>query len=378
MLGSTAMRAPRKREDVSPAHLVPSDLCALEAQAQPFLSEMAFDYIRGGAGDEITVRANRLGYDRLRLIPRVLVDVSQLDLSVELLGAKLRHPILLAPAAFHRLFHPDGELATARAANATGTAMSLSTYATTAMEEVLAATQKPVWMQLYVNPDRGLTRALVERATAAGCQALCLTVDTPVLGCWYGKKPFVLPEGLSCPNTGGTWKGAIAAHRPTRRTIYAPEFDAAVTWKDIAWLRSITSLPLVLKGILNPDDAARAAEEGADALIVSNHGGRNLDTVPPTIDMLPRVVKRAFERSGGKLPVLVDGGIRRGTDILKALALGATAVLIGRPYLYGLAIAGEDGVRAVIEQLRAELEMAMALCGRKAVSEIDASVIHIE
>jgi 4-hydroxymandelate oxidase len=356
----------------SPARAINGDLCELETQARPLLSQMAYDYIRGGAGDEITVRANRAAYDRLQLMPRVLADVSKIDVSVKLLGETLDHPILLAPAAFQKLFHAEGELGTARALNAAGGAFVLSTFATTAVEEVVgAAGEKSVWMQLYVNPDRGITRALVERAQAAGCRALCLTVDTPVLGCWYGKERFQLPPGLNCPNAGITARDPLQAHRPTRRNIYAPEFDPAVTWKDVAWLRSITRLPLVLKGILNPADALRAAQEGANAVIVSNHGGRNLDTVPPTIEVLPRVV----ECVGGGIPLLVDGGIRRGADIVKALALGAKAVLIGRPYLYGLAIAGAEGVQAVLEILRAELEMAMALCGRSSIAELDRGIL---
>jgi 4-hydroxymandelate oxidase len=356
----------------SATRVIGGDLAQLEAQARPLLSQMAYDYIRGGAGDEITLRANRAAYDRLQLMPRVLADVSRLDVSVELLGRKLEHPILLAPAAFQRLFHAEGESGTARGVSTAGGAFALSTFATTAVEDVvMAAGGKPVWMQLYVNPDRGLTRALVQRAEAAGCAALCLTVDTPVLGLWYAKQPFKLPPGVTCPNAGVSGRDPLEAHRPTRRNIYAPEFDPAVTWKDISWLRSISKIPLVLKGILNPEDAVRAAEAGAEAVIVSNHGGRNLDTVPASIDVLPRVV----ERVAGRIPLLVDGGIRRGTDIVKALALGATAVLIGRTYLYGLAIAGAEGVQAVLETLRSELEMTMALCGRRSIAELDSSVL---
>ena len=370
------MKAQLKPEEGKPgssaARVIGGDLSLLEAQAKPLLSQMAYDYIRGGAGDEITVRANRAAYDRLQLVPRVLADVSQIDVSLDLVGTKLEHPILLAPAAFQKLFHADGELGTARAVGEAGGVFALSTFATTSVEDVVAAAGgKPIWMQLYVNPDRGLTRALVERAQAAGCRALCLTVDTPVLGCWYGKEPFKLPAGLSCPNAGIRSSDPLQANRPTRRNIYAPEFDPAVTWKDIAWLRSLTTLPLVLKGILNPEDAARAVDHGADAVIVSNHGGRNLDTVPSTIEVLPRIA----EHLAGRIPLLVDGGIRRGTDIVKAFALGAKAVLIGRPYLYGLAIGGSDGVRAVLEILRAELEMTMALCGRKSLADIDREIL---
>ncbi|HKD91730.1 MAG TPA: alpha-hydroxy acid oxidase [Terriglobales bacterium] len=350
---------------------LPPDLTQLEALAQPALSPMAWDYIRGGAADEITLHANRSAFDQIRLKPRVLCDVSKIETGVELFGQKFSSPILLAPAAYHRLYHAEGELAAVRGANVSGAGVVISSFATFAIEEITRESKTKPWFQLYVNPDRGFTQALVERAEHAGCAALCLTVDTPVLGCRYRERDFKLPPGIECPNVAAIAKEAVAAHRPVRERIYSDVFDPALSWRDIAWLRSITRLPIVLKGILNPDDAGRAVDAGADGIIVSNHGGRNLDTVPATIEALPLVTDRVADR----IPVLVDGGIRRGTDVLKALALGGRAVLIGRPYLYGLALAGARGVAHVLDILRAELAMAMALAGRRSVAEIDHTVL---
>src|SRR5437868_1644655 len=316
---------------------LPLDLAALEALAERAMSPMAWNYVRGGASDEITLRDNRAAFDRILLKPRVLCDVSKLQTEVTLLGQKLSCPILLAPAAYHRLYHSEGELATVRGGAQCGAGVVISSFATVAIEEIAqsASSIKP-WFQLYVNPNRRFTQALVERAEKAGCSAICMTVDTPVLGCRYRERDFKLPEGMECPNMAAVAKEIVAAHRPTRERIYSSVFDATLSWNDIEWLRSITKMPIVLKGILNPDDAARAVDAGADGIIVSNHGGRNLDTVPATIVALPRVA----ERVGGRIALLMDGGVRRGTDILKAIALGAQAVLIGRPYLYALALAG--------------------------------------
>ncbi|HZU21334.1 MAG TPA: alpha-hydroxy acid oxidase [Terriglobales bacterium] len=369
------MSAPKSASTVAtgtPAAALPVDLNQLERLAQPAMSPMAWDYVRGGAADEITLRENRAAYDRIRLKPRVLCDVSRIDTAAVLLSQPLACPILLAPAAYHRLYHPDGEIATVTGAARMGAGAVISSFATVAIEDIVrsAASARP-WFQLYVNPDRRFTQQLVERVENAGCAAICLTVDTPVLGCRYRERDFKLPAGIECPNVAEIAGEAVAAHRPVRERIYSAVFDSSLSWRDIAWLRSVTRLPIVLKGILNPDDAARALDAGVDAIIVSNHGGRNLDTVPATIEVLPLVA----ERVSGKIPVLVDGGIRRGTDILKALALGARAVLIGRPYLYGLALAGADGVAHVIDVLRAEFEMAMALAGRTTLQAIDRTVL---
>jgi 4-hydroxymandelate oxidase len=340
--------------------------------AQFRMSKMAWAYMEGAAGDELTARWNLEAYERIRLRPRCLVDVSKIDLRTELLGRTIPLPILIAPTAYQRLIHPDGELATVRGANATGATMVVSTQATTSLEEVAAAATSPLWFQLYLQANRDFTRALVNRAERAGYQALVMTVDTPILGMRHREQrtQFTLPPGLDRANFRGH-SGAKAVHRPSEGQIYSASLDPTLTWKDIEWLRSITRMPVLLKGILTADDAGHAMDAGASGLIVSNHGGRNLDSLPATIDALPEVVAKV----SGRIPVLVDGGIRRGTDILKALGTGASAVLVGRPVIYGLAVGGPEGVARVLNILRRELEMAMALTGRTSISAIDRSVI---
>jgi 4-hydroxymandelate oxidase len=333
---------------------------------------MAWEYISGGAGDEVTLRWNRESYDRVKLRPRILVDVSRLDTRIKLFGRELPHPILLAPAAYQRMIHSEGELATAKGAGATGTTMVVSTMATTSVEEIASAATRPLWFQLYVQPDRTFTRDLVQRAEAAGCRALVVTVDTPVVGLRNREMriKFTLPPGMDRPNLKGL-KTSSTSHLPPENEIYSAVLDPKLTWKEIETLRSYACVPVLLKGVLNPDDAERAVQSGVAGIIVSNHGARNLDTLPATIDVLPEVAARV----AGRFPVLVDGGIRRGTDVLKALALGANAVLIGRPYLYGLGVAGAEGVARVISILRREFEMAMALTGRTNIAGIDPSVL---
>jgi len=344
-------------------------LAEFEAHAETCMSAMAFAYVAGGAADELTMRANCEDWKRIRLAPRILVDVSQISLKTEILGQQLDLPIMLAPAAFHRLCCAEGELATVEGANQEGAGLVLSSFSTVAVEEVAAAARQPLWFQLYTQKDKTLTQEMVRRAEAAGCKALCVTVDTPILGARHreSRTQFNLPADFKLPNLN---LGSVS-HRPVRSAIYSELLNPALTWKDIEWLCSIAKVPVVLKGVLNPEDASLAVNSGASAIIVSNHGARNLDTVPSTAEALPLVIKKVQ----GKLPVLVDGGIRRGTDVLKALALGAKAVLIGRPYLYALAYAGAEGVARVIELLRTELLMAMALTGRTAISQIDRSVL---
>lgn len=341
-----------------------------ELLARERMTQMAWEYISGGAGDELTLRWNREAYDRIRLKPRVLVDVSNLDTRVNLFGRELPFPILLAPTAYQKLVHTDGELATAKGAGAA--TMVVSTMASVSVEEIAAAAKQPPWFQLYVQPDRGFTKALVQRAEAAGCQALVVTVDTPIPGLRNREEriKFALPPGIERPNLKGL-NTAGSSHLPKENEIYNALFDSKLTWKDIEWLRSLTKLPVLLKGVLNPDDADLAVKSGASGVIVSNHGSRNIDTLPATIEALPEVVAKI----AGRIPVLVDGGIRRGTDVLKALALGAKAVLIGRPYLFGLAVAGADGVNRVVNILRREFEMAMALTGRTSLAELGESVL---
>jgi 4-hydroxymandelate oxidase len=338
-----------------------ASLADYEGLARRRMSHQAYEYVAGGAADGLTLRANRDAYDRLRLDPRVLVDVSRLDTRVTLLGRELAFPILIAPTAYHRMVHAEGEQATARGAAAAKAVMVVSSFSTATVEDIAKAGKGPFWFQLYVQPDRSFTRELVQRVEAAGYEALCLTVDTPTTGARDRqiRAGFELPPGVAEENLrqgGKRVEGVL---------------DPSMTWKEVEWLRSFARVPVVLKGILHPADAARASEVGAAGILVSNHGARNLDTLPATIEALPRVV----DAVQGRLPVLVDGGVRRGTDVLKALALGARAVLIGRPSLYGLAVSGADGVAGVVNLLRAELEMAMALTGRPTLASIDRSVL---
>lgn len=344
-------------------------LTELEAIAENCLPAMAFGYLAGAAADELTLKANCEDWKKIRLSPRVLVDVSEINLRTSVLGQQLQMPVMLAPAAFHRLFHPEAELATVDGANQGGAAFVLSSFSTEPVEAVTARAQQPVWFQLYVQQDRKLTQEMIERAQAAGCKALCVTVDTPVLGARHRetRHKFALPSECKLPNL----KLDNVSHRPVRGAIYSELLNPQLSWKDIEWARSVARIPVLLKGILNPDDAALAADAGVAGIIVSNHGARNLDTLPSTAEALPRIA----EKVAGRLPILIDGGIRRGTDVLKALALGASAVLIGRPYLYALAACGAEGVARVLEILKVELMMAMALTGRKSIAEIDRSVL---
>ncbi|HEX2079067.1 MAG TPA: alpha-hydroxy acid oxidase [Longimicrobium sp.] len=339
-------------------------LADVEEAARACLPAMAYEFIASGAADEVTLRWNREAYDRIRLRPRVLEEVSRLDTRVTLLAETLPHPILLAPTAYHRVLHPEGELATARGAGAAEAAWVVSTNSTTAIEEIAGAASAPLWFQLYVQSDRGFTQELVRRVEDAGCRALCLTVDTPVLGIRDRQRRarFALPPGVRTPHLHDVNSG--------RRQIMSAE-RVVVTWRDVEWLRGTARVPLLLKGILTGEDAERAVQSGVAGVIVSNHGGRNLDTVPAAIEALPEVAAAV----AGRVPLLVDGGIRRGTDVVKALALGARAVLIGRPYLYGLAAGGAAGVARVVEILRQELEMAMALCGRPSLAALDRTVL---
>lgn len=351
----------------------PINVLDYESLAKDKLSPMAWDYYAGGSGDELTVRGNRDAFSRYRLRPRMLIDVSRRDLRVSILGRTCDAPILIAPTAFHCLAHTDGELATARAASATGTLMVLSTLSTKTLEDVAVAGGSGLrWFQLYVHRDRGLTRALVERAEAAGYAALCLTVDAPLLGVRERdrRNSFSLPKGLQLANLTRVAVPKVEGESALFAYV-AHQFDPSLTWSDIDWLRSITKLPVAVKGILRGDDARLGVEHGASAIVVSNHGGRQLDGAVATIDAIADVC----DSVAGKVEVLMDGGIRRGTDVLKALALGARAVLVGRPVLWGLAAGGEAGVVRVLQILREELDAAMALCGCPTLKDIDASLI---
>jgi 4-hydroxymandelate oxidase len=340
------------------------DVDALEAAAlDRGLDRDAHAYYATGAGDELTLRANRAAWGHWRIRPRVLRDVGAVDTATTVLGTPVRAPVLVAPAAYQRLADDDGERAMARGAAAAGTVMTLSTMSTVSMEDVAtAAPGSPRWFQLYVHVDRGDTERLVDRAEAAGYTALVVTVDTPELGqrARHGQGGFVLPPGLSVANladTGGQ-SGRISDYAATT-------FDPSLTFEAIAWLVGRTSLPVVVKGVLRGDDAAAAVDAGAAAVCVSNHGGRQLDGAVATADALPDVVAGV----AGRAEVYVDGGITRGTDVLRALALGARAVWIGRPALWGLATGGADGVRDVVQGLAEETRLAFALAGVRSVHD---------
>ena len=348
----------------------PLQLEDFEAAARDRLPQMVFDYYAGGAGDEWTLRENRFSFDRWVLRPRVLVDVSDVDLRTSVLGQEVAFPILLAPAALQKMAHPDGELASARAAAKLGLPIVLSTVSTFSIEEV-AETGAARWFQLYVLKDRGLTAEMVARAHKAGYGALVLTVDTPLLGRRLRdeRNGFNLPPGIGLANLQGM--GLPDSSGSGLFSYFLDRHDPGLTWDDVAWLRSLSPMPVVLKGVLTAEDTLLAVGAGAGGVIVSNHGGRQLDGVTAALDALPEVV----EAAAGRIEVLMDGGVRRGTDILKALALGARAVLIARPYLWGLAVDGEAGVRLVLEMLRDELHLAMALAGKTSVDQIDRSLV---
>ncbi|ROO52590.1 4-hydroxymandelate oxidase [Micromonospora sp. Llam0] len=355
----------------------PVNLADLRAAAGRRLDPAHDDFFAGGAGDERTVRDNEAAFDAYRVLPRVLRGAGDRDLRTQLLGETLAMPVLVAPTAFHRLAHPDGEVGSARATAAAGTLMVVSMAATTPVEKIAAAAATPrpsatsgpgrppkLWFQLYPQPDLAFTESLIRRAEAAGCGALVVTVDSPVFGRRERdlRNGFLdLPDGLCCENMRDPETGKV-------RSI---TMDAGLDWRRIEWLRATTLLPIVLKGILHPADAALAVEHGADAVLVSNHGGRQLDGVPASLDALPAIV----DAVAGRLPVLLDGGVRRGTDVLTALALGATAVGVGRPVLWGLAAAGEAGVRQVLELLRADLDRTLALAGAARPAEVTADLI---
>jgi 4-hydroxymandelate oxidase len=341
----------------------PCNLLEFEGLAREKLPPMAYDYFASGAWDEVTLHANRAAFERLCVHYRVLVDVSRRDLSVELFDQKISMPVLVAPTAFHRLAHPEGELATARAAVAAGTIMVLSSLSTTRMEEVAAAAGGPLWFQLYINKNRDFTRDLVARVERAGCQALVVTVDTPEWGRRERdvRNAFHLPPGINAVNLlPSNERGEAFSHQGAGMGhAFGWMLDASLTWKDVEWLCSISRLPVLLKGICRVDDAKRAPEHGVKGIIVSNHGGRQMDTAPATIEVLPAIA----EAVAGRMSVLLDGGVRRGLDVLKAIALGANAVLVGRPVLWALAVDGQRGVELALSLLRQELDLAMAMAG---------------
>ncbi|HET7573451.1 MAG TPA: alpha-hydroxy acid oxidase [Gaiellaceae bacterium] len=339
-----------------------------ERLAEGRVPEDVWCYFAGGAGDEVTLRANREAFARWQFRPRVLVDVAGVSTETEVLGTRLALPVLAAPTAMHGLLDPAGETATARACAAAGTAMCVSTITTRTHAEIRdAAPGAPRWQQLYILEDRGRTEAHLDEAAGCGYSAVVLTVDTPY---WARRERdlrlgFRIPADLPLPYVANDEKSRASG------IAFVP-VSPSVSWRDVEWLAERSGLPVLVKGVLTREDAALAVEHGAAGVIVSNHGGRQLDCVPASLDALPEVV----EAVGGRVPVLLDGGIRRGTDALKAIALGAQAVLVGRPLLYGLAAAGEDGVRDVLELLRAEIERALALLGCRSPAEV--SRAHVQ
>ena len=351
---------------------IPRDIVTVADYAAPArarMGEQAWAYLDGGAGDEHTLRDNEAAFARLRLEARVLTGFDGAHTRVELFGDTLAHPILLAPVALQKLAHADGELASVRGAGALGAAMVVSTESSVAIEELATAAAAPLWFQLYLQADRGFTRALVARAEAAGCRALVLTVDAPINGVRDRERRAGLPL---VPGVEPVHLRGLARATSSDALFGSALLAAAPTWSDVDALRTWTRLPIVLKGILGAADARRALEHGADGIVVSNHGGRTLDGLPATIDALADVV----DAVDGRVPVLLDGGIRRGTDVLKAIALGARAVMVGRPYVQALAVAGAAGVAHVVQMLRSELEAAMVLSGRRALAEVDRTLIR--
>jgi 4-hydroxymandelate oxidase len=331
-----------------------------ELEARQCLPRPVYEYVAGGAGDEHSLRANEESYRRIFLRPRVLRPVVPVDLGQKLFEFPLPVPLLLAPAAYQRLMHSEGELGSVRGATRYGVPFVLSSNGTVSIEEIMAIPGARCWFQLYVQGDRGFTRESIARVEAAGCEAVCVTVDTPVLGL----RPRQLRAGFAVPAS------VKLPHAARLRDASDPGLHSAVTWQEVDWLRSLVKSKLLLKGVLHPGDAKLALQAGVDGIMVSNHGGRNLDTIIPSIEALPEVAQEV----AGRVPLFVDGGIRRGTDVLKALARGANAVLIGRPYLYALAVAGADGVARCVSLLIEELRLAMALVGSASLQELNRDV----
>ncbi|HJT44999.1 MAG TPA: alpha-hydroxy acid oxidase [Chthoniobacterales bacterium] len=326
------------------------------------LPKEILDYYEGGALDEITLRENSAGWERLKLYYRVLAGVGPRKVATSVLGQPVSMPVGIAPTAFHRLACSEGEIAAAKAARSAGTVFILSSLSTTAMESVFPEAASPRWFQLYIYKDKEITRALVQRAEAAGAEAIVLTVDAPGLGTRErdARNKFTLPPNLAVENLAPLGKGTMPNVQGSGLAAYVQSnFKSDLSFDDLGWLSGCTSLPIVVKGVSRADDARKIADHGAKAVVVSNHGGRQLDTAPATCEVLPYVV----DAVGHRCEVYVDGGIRRGSDVLKAIALGARAVMIGRPILWGLCVDGERGAAQVLEIFRRELDEAMLLCG---------------
>nr|WP_250890186.1 alpha-hydroxy acid oxidase [Sphingobium nicotianae] len=361
-------RAAPPREQIPPGIRALADYERLAADLMPPAS---WTYLQDGTGDGLTVAQNRIAFDRIGLLPRILPDLRNATTQLDLFGQRHAAPILLAPVAYQRIAHPDGELATIRAATAMGCGMILSTLASVTLEETaaaraaaapgLGAPPAALWFQLYMQEGRADTLTLVRRAEAAGYEAVVLTVDASIK-----RTAFALPPGVEAVNLRGIARPAHTSQVLGPILFGTPLAQTTPRWEDLSWLRGETRLPLLVKGVMAPDDARLAIEHGADGLIVSNHGGRVLDGMPAAIDCLAAIAAIVGER----MPILVDGGIRRGTDVVKALALGATAVLLGRPQVHALAVAGVAGVAHALLMLRSELELAMAQLGCTTLADI--------
>lgn len=358
-----------------PLSAIPRDLVAAidyERYARERLDDNAWEYLCSGAGDEITLQENRKAFDNLRLKGRVLADVAGGSTQLQLLGVEHAHPVFLAPVAYQKLFHPDGENATALGADAMQACMAVSSLASVRIEDLPRATQSSRWFQLYFQASREDTLALVQRAEAAGFSALLVTVDAPLAGIRNREQRagFLLPPDISAVNIT---TAPTAAPVAGSSLVFDVLMANAPGWKDIEWLAANTKLPLILKGVLDANDALRALDHGVQGIAVSNHGGRVLDTLPATLDALPLIA----DAVNARVPVFLDGGIRRGTDVFKALALGASAVMIGRPYIHALATAGALGVAHLLRTLREELEITMALSGCRTLDDITADVLFV-
>ncbi|XP_059455957.1 peroxisomal (S)-2-hydroxyacid oxidase GLO4-like [Corylus avellana] len=352
----------------------PVNVKEFQELARQALPKMYYDYYTGGAEDQYTLKENVEAFHRITLRPRVLVDVSRIDLSTTVLGYRVSAPIMIAPTAMHKLAHPEGEVATARAAAACNTIMLLSFISTCTVEEVASSCNAIRFFQLYVYKRRDVCAQLVQRAERKGYKGIVLTVDTPRLGRREAdiKNKMVAPR---LKNFEGLLSTEVDDDEGSKLEAFAKEtVDDALSWRDLGWLRSITNLPILIKWVLTREDAIKAVEVGVDGIIVSNHGARQLDYTPASISVLEEVVPAV----GEKVPVLFDGGVRRGKDVFKALALGAQAVLVGRPVVYGLAAKGEYGIKRVIEMLKDELELTMALSGCSSVKDITRSHIRTE
>jgi 4-hydroxymandelate oxidase len=356
----------------------PVNIAEYESRARDVAAGSTLDYYDGGSNDEITLRENVEAFSRITLYPRVFRGVGDRDTHTTILGRPASTPVIVAPVALIGMLHPDGEVPVVRAASKAGSIVTLSTFSVTPVEEVVAAAVGPVWFQLYVYKDRSASEALVRRVEAAGCTALELTADAPILGRRERdvRNRFSLPEGLWAPNLTAEGTSPLSDSSGGGGSPFAAAFDTLVdpnlTWDDIAWLTSVSKLPVLVKGILRADDAKRAIDAGAAGVIVSNHGGRQFDTAPAAIDALPAIADAIGDRGD----VIVDGGLRRGADVVKAIALGARAVQVGRPIVWGLVVDGEQGVDDVLRLLHDELDLAMALAGCRSIDAISADLLR--